>query len=119
MASEATKLDILGSMHIYSKVMEVIEHHMPISHSPCSRRSKGPLPSCSSLRVGVNANARHSFMHCRLALTTSNARHHDDDDVGDDARVETRDRGKERSPLCRAGCPAPGPPRSSLGILDR
>ena len=45
MASEATKLDILGNMHIYSKVMEVIEHHMPISHSPCRRRSKGPLPS--------------------------------------------------------------------------
>ena len=49
MASEATKLDILGNMHIYSKVMEVIEHHMPISHSPCRRRSKGPLPSCSPL----------------------------------------------------------------------
>ena len=49
MASEATKLDILGNMHIYSKVMEVIEHHMPISHSPCRRRSKGPLLSCSIL----------------------------------------------------------------------
>ena len=38
---------ILGIMHIHvdSKVMEVIEHHMPISHSPCRRRSKGLLPS--------------------------------------------------------------------------
>ena len=45
MASEATKMAIIGNMHIYSKVMEVIEHHMPISHSPCRRRSKGPLPS--------------------------------------------------------------------------
>ena len=53
MASEATKLDILGNMHIYSKVMEVIEHHMPISHSPCRRRSKGPLPSCSSLSTSM------------------------------------------------------------------
>ena len=43
----ATKMAILGIMHIHvdSKVMEVIEHHMPISHSPCRRRSKGPLPS--------------------------------------------------------------------------
>ena len=46
MASEATKLSILGNMQIDSKV---IEHHMPISHSPCGRRSKGPLPSCSGI----------------------------------------------------------------------
>ena len=47
MASEATKMAVRGNMHIDSKVMEVIfiEHHMPISHSPCRRRSKGPLPS--------------------------------------------------------------------------
>ena len=23
-----------------------MQHHMPISHSPCRRRSKGPLPFC-------------------------------------------------------------------------
>ena len=40
---------ILGNMHNNSKVMKVIEHHMPISHSPCRRRSKGPLLSCSIL----------------------------------------------------------------------
>ena len=34
---------ILGNMHIDSKVMEVIEHHMPISHSPCCRRSNALL----------------------------------------------------------------------------
>ena len=39
MASEATKMAVLDIMHIGSKVMEVIEHHMPISHSPCRRRS--------------------------------------------------------------------------------
>ena len=31
---------------IFTEVIEVIEHHMPISHSPCRRRSIGPLPSC-------------------------------------------------------------------------
>ena len=46
MASEATKMAVIGNMHIDSKVMEVIQHHMHISHSPCRRRSKGPLPSC-------------------------------------------------------------------------
>ena len=47
MASYATKMAILGNMHIDSKVMEVIviKHHMPISHSPCRHRSKGLLPS--------------------------------------------------------------------------
>ena len=32
-----------------------MQHHMPISHSPCRRRSKGPLPSCSipSCLLGV------------------------------------------------------------------
>ena len=51
---------ILGIMHIHvdSKVMEVIEHHMPISHSPCRRRSKGPLPSGFGLRFGLNKRAR-------------------------------------------------------------
>ena len=29
-----------------SGVIEVIQHHMPISHSPCRRRYIGPLPSC-------------------------------------------------------------------------
>ena len=28
-------------------VIEVIEHHMPISHCPCHKWSIGPLPSCS------------------------------------------------------------------------
>ena len=38
---------VLGNMHLDSKIMEVIviEHHMPISHSPRRRSSKGPLPS--------------------------------------------------------------------------
>ena len=56
MASEATKMAIIGNMHIGSKVLEVIEHHhMPISHSPCCRRSKGPLPSCSREKDEKNA----------------------------------------------------------------
>ena len=46
-------MTILGNMYIDYKVMKVIviEHHIPIaiSHSPCCRRSKGPLPSCSLL----------------------------------------------------------------------
>ena len=33
MASEAAKMAILGNMHIDSKVMEVIEHHMPIRYA--------------------------------------------------------------------------------------
>ena len=28
------------------KPFDVMEHHMPISHSPCRRRYIGPLPSC-------------------------------------------------------------------------
>ena len=39
MASEVTKMAIIGNMHIDSKLMEVIEHHMPISHGPCRRNS--------------------------------------------------------------------------------
>ena len=46
MATETTKMALLGNISMDSKVMEVREHHMPISHSPCCRRSKGPLPSC-------------------------------------------------------------------------
>ena len=59
MASEA----IWGNVHMNTRVIkvadfkfevkwpprpfDVIEHHMPISHSPCRRRYIGPLPSCS------------------------------------------------------------------------
>ena len=59
MASEATKLDILGNMHIYSKVMEVKENHMPISHSPCRRRYIGPLPSCYIYNCLQRADGRY------------------------------------------------------------
>ena len=31
-----------------TSVIEIIEHHLPIFHSPCRCRSKGPLPSCFS-----------------------------------------------------------------------
>ena len=31
---------------IFTELIEVIEHHKPISHSPCRRRYIGPLPSC-------------------------------------------------------------------------
>ena len=31
---------------VFTGVIEVIQHHMPISHSPCRRRYIGPLPSC-------------------------------------------------------------------------
>ena len=34
---------------IFAEVIEVMEHHMPISHSLCCRRSIGPLPSCSNV----------------------------------------------------------------------
>ena len=48
MASEATKMAVIGNVQMDTKdIVEVIEHHMPISHSPCRRRSIGPLPSCS------------------------------------------------------------------------
>ena len=40
MTSEAVLNDI------FTDVIEVVEHRMPISHSPCQRRSIGPLPSC-------------------------------------------------------------------------
>ena len=33
---------------IFTGVIEVIKHHMPIYHSPCRRRYIGPLPSCLS-----------------------------------------------------------------------
>ena len=50
MASDATIMAVPGNMHVDARVMEVIviEYHMPISHSPCRRRSKGPSPSCWS-----------------------------------------------------------------------
>ena len=44
-APEATRMAVKGNMHIDSMATEVIEYHMPISHSPCRRRSKGPFPS--------------------------------------------------------------------------
>ena len=31
---------------IFTEVIEVIEHHMPVSHSSCLCRSIWPLPSC-------------------------------------------------------------------------
>ena len=31
---------------IFTGVIDVIKHHMPIYHSPCRRRYIGPLPSC-------------------------------------------------------------------------
>ena len=46
MASETTKMAAIGNMQMDNKDIEFIEHHMPISHSPCRRRSIGPLPSC-------------------------------------------------------------------------
>ena len=47
MVSEATKMAVIGNMQMDTKdIVEVIEHHRPISHSPCRRRSIGPLPSC-------------------------------------------------------------------------
>ena len=33
---------------------EANKHHMPISHSPCRRRSKGPLPSCLSIHLPIS-----------------------------------------------------------------
>ena len=40
MTSEVIWSDIL------TRVIEVIQHNMPISHRPCRRRYIGPLPSC-------------------------------------------------------------------------
>ena len=42
--SQMTSMVILSD--ILTGVIEVIQHHMPISHSPCRRRYIGPLPSC-------------------------------------------------------------------------
>ena len=39
--------------HKFILVIEVIEHHMSISHRPCRRRSIGPLPSCFVARHPV------------------------------------------------------------------
>ena len=63
MASEA----IGGNMHMDTRVLkladfksevkrpprqfDVIEHHMPISHSPSCRRSIEPLPSCYYINI--------------------------------------------------------------------
>ena len=47
MASEVTKMTVIDNVQMDAKdIVEVIEHHRPISHSPCPRRSIGPLPSC-------------------------------------------------------------------------
>ena len=46
MVSEATKMAICRWQMDTKDIVEVIEHHRPISHSPCRRRSIGPLPSC-------------------------------------------------------------------------
>ena len=47
MASEATKMAVIGNVQMDTKdIVEVIEHHRPISPSPCRRRFIGPLPSC-------------------------------------------------------------------------
>ena len=35
-----------------TSVIEILEHHLPIFHSPCRCRSKGPLPSCSWTKPG-------------------------------------------------------------------
>ena len=40
---------------IFTGVIEVIKHHMPISHSPCRRRYIGPLPSCCNMGRGDEA----------------------------------------------------------------
>ena len=32
---------------IFTGLIEIIQHHKPISHCTCHRRSIGPLPSCS------------------------------------------------------------------------
>ena len=67
MASEATKMTVRGNMHMDTRVIkvadfksevkrpprqfDVIEHHMPISHSPSCRRSIEPLPSCYYINI--------------------------------------------------------------------
>ena len=38
--------DFKSEVKLPPKLFDVIEHHMSISHSPCRRRSIGPLPSC-------------------------------------------------------------------------
>ena len=47
---------------IFTGLIEVIQHHMPISHSPCRRRYIGPLPSCSHVcRRRRRGNVRIGF----------------------------------------------------------
>ena len=45
---------IVDNMYMNNKVIEVIEHHMLISHCPSRRRSIGPLPSCFILTSFMN-----------------------------------------------------------------
>ena len=72
MASEA----VGGNMHMDTRVIkvadfksevkwpprsfDVLEHHMPISHGPCRRRSIGPLPSCWNAN---NWKIRHRLVY--------------------------------------------------------
>ena len=44
---------------IFTGVIEVIKHHMPIYHSPCRRRYIGPLPSCFPLLLDVLFTKQH------------------------------------------------------------
>ena len=48
-------LRVIKVVDFKSEVIKEIEHHMPISHFPCCRRSIGPLPSCSLSRQYLSA----------------------------------------------------------------
>ena len=45
-------------------LIEIIQHHMPISHCPCRRRSIGPLPSCFIIDIDFDILSFHLAFHC-------------------------------------------------------
>ena len=56
---------------IFTGVIEVIKHHMPISHSPCRRRYIGPLPSCSANETQWQMHIMH-IMHIGVCMHKEN-----------------------------------------------
>ena len=90
MASEATKLAVIGNMPLDTKDIEVLEHHRPISHSPCRRRSKGPLPSCY-----IPSSYSMVFFSTFCPFSNEDDDNNDDDGArdggGDDGRLEQAD----------------------------
>ena len=49
---------------IFTGLIDIIQHHKPISHCPCRRRSIGPLPSCFIIDIDFDILSFHLAFHC-------------------------------------------------------